>query len=159
MTTRYGYRVVLFLVGVGVLVALLGAALWTSEALRRVSLVEAERDRWQRPTEVVQALGLGYHELTQPGPMLDRLFEAMRSGGRLVVVDPGPGSHPEPADHHHETAVSAELRLRRAGFEIERRKDPFIERAGDERWWLIVARKPALALRESVLLGPSRPTG
>ena len=227
---RYRWRIAVFLVAVCVTLALLGAACWTSEAIRRVDVVETERDRWQRPRDVVEALdlqegdivadigsGVGYfalklsdrigkrgrvlsvdvrrfpllflrtrmllsgrhnlevvhgaaddprlpaggidavlvantyHELTHPGTVLDRLFDALRPGGRLVVVDPGPDVLPEaPAEggaHHHEAAASAEARLRRAGFEILGRQDTFVERTGHEPWWLIVARRP----------GPARP--
>jgi hypothetical protein len=65
----------------------------------------------------------------------------------LVVVDPGPDTaHEEPGQgrwHHHESPASAEGRLRAAGFEVLRRQDAFIAGAGQERWWLIVARRPA----------------
>jgi SAM-dependent methyltransferase len=230
MQRRYRRRIALLLVAAGGAFALLGAAQWTIEAIRRVEIVESERDRWQRPTDVIDALdleegsnvvdlgsGVGYfalrlservgrrgrvlaidvrrfplfflrlraflggrrnlvgvhgepddpglpaggvdavlvantyHELMHPATILDRLFEALRPGGRLVVVDPGPDALPEaPAEggaHHHETPASAEARLRRAGFGILSRQDAFIDRAGHGRWWLIVARRP----------GPARP--
>ena len=214
------------LVAVCAALALLGAAGWTSEAIRRVGIVEAERDRWQRPADVIDGLDLGegsivadlgsgvgyfalklsdrvgrrgrvlavdvrrfpllflrtrallsgrrnletihgepddphlpaggsdavlvantYHELTHPEAMLRRLFEALRSGGRLVVVDPGPDTlDGEPAAgpeaHHHESPASAEALLRTVGFEILRRQDAFVEGTDHGRWWLIVARRP-----------------
>jgi predicted methyltransferase len=223
---RYRWRVAAFLVAVCVTLALLGAACWTSEAIRRVDVVETERDRWQRPRDVVEALdlqegdivadlgsGVGYfalklsdrigkrgrvfavevrrfpllflqirallsgrrnlevvhgapedprlpagkidaalvantyHELTHPGAILGRLFEALRPGGRLVVVDPSPTSAApsEGSAHHHEDAPSAEARLRAAGFEILSRQDAFVEGVEHGRWWLIVARRPGLA--------------
>jgi hypothetical protein len=81
--------------------------------------VEAERDEWQRPHDVLPALDLG-------------------AGG--IVADLGCGA----IDHHYETPVAAETRLRQSGFEISRRDDRFIERANGRggTWWLIVARKP-----------------
>jgi SAM-dependent methyltransferase len=222
---RYRWRIAAFLVAACVTLALLTAACWTSEAIRHVGVVEVERDRWQRPRDVVHALelqdgavvadlgsGVGYfalklsdrvgkrgrvlavdvrrfpllflrarallsgrhnvevvhgavdgprlpaggidavlvantyHELTHPGAVLDRLLEALRPGGRLVLVDPGPETlHGEPGEletHRHETAASAEDRLRAAGFEILSRQDAFIEGEGHGSWWLIVARRP-----------------
>jgi SAM-dependent methyltransferase len=100
-----------------------------------------------------------YHELSRPGPVLDRLFEALRPGGRLVVVDPGPEAHAtearEDGAHHHETPAAAEDRIRRAGFEIASREDRFIEAGGRERWWLVVARKPSPGARPPLAVGPS----
>lgn len=225
MPRRYRLRIALFLVAVGGTVFLLGATQWTVGAIRRVDAVESERDLWQRPADVLQALDLGdgkvvvdlgsgvgyfalklaesvgrrgrvlavdvrrfpllflrmravlrgrsnleivhgeaddphlpaggvdailvantFHELEDPGAVLSRSREALRSGGRLVVVDPSPGAgeagSPRRGAHHHESSVSAEARLRQAGFEIVRRDDKFIDAPSHGCWWLIVARRP-----------------
>jgi SAM-dependent methyltransferase len=88
-----------------------------------------------------------YHELTEPEAVLLHVWRALRPGGRLVVVDPAPGSGSmESADteaHHYEPPDHAEERLRRTGFAITSRQDRFIDRPGGG-WWLIVAKKPEI---------------
>jgi predicted methyltransferase len=223
MQQRYRRRIGLFLVAAAGTIGLLSVAQWTIGAIRRVDTVEAERDQWQRPGDVIQALHLGdgrvvvdlgsgvgyfalkltgqvgrrgrvlavdvrrfpllflrmraflsgrrnlsvvrgdvddphlpargvdavlvantYHELTHTGLILDRLFEALRPDGRLVVVDPGPdlaeAGSPDRGNHHHQSPDSAEAQLRQAGFEMVGRDDGFID-GPRGRWWLIVARK------------------
>jgi ubiquinone/menaquinone biosynthesis C-methylase UbiE len=97
-----------------------------------------------------------YHEFTEPRAMLDHTFRALRSGGRLVVLDRGPRSyHGEPREtqiQQYQIAASiAEDEIRQAGFDIISRDDRFIDRPATERagdrpddhvWWLIVAYKP-----------------
>lgn len=88
--------------------------------------------------------------------MLDQTFRALRSGGRLVVLDRGPRSyHGESREiqmQRYQIAASiAEDEIHQSGFEVVSRDDHFIdlpaaERPGDRPddhvWWLIVARKP-----------------
>jgi ubiquinone/menaquinone biosynthesis C-methylase UbiE len=108
-----------------------------------VTVVRGDTEDPHLPAVTVDAVLIAntYHELSDPRAILDRSFRALRGGGRLVIVDPGPeGSH-ESADHH-ETPEAAEARLRQSGFEIDRRNDRFIDRGSDGTWWLIVARKP-----------------
>jgi SAM-dependent methyltransferase len=220
----YRRRIAAFLAAAFVTVGLLGAALWTAGALRAVDAVEAERDRWQRPAEVVEALDVGegkvvadlgsgvgyfalklaervgrhgrvlavdvrsfpllflrlrglvrgcsnltvvrgeardphlpaagvdailvanaYHELEDPDAILVHAREALRPGGRLVVVDPAvDAADPEPPDpgtHHHSSPDRAEARILAAGLEIVRRDDAFVDEPHG-RWWLVVARRP-----------------
>jgi hypothetical protein len=65
-----------------------------------------------------------------------------------VIVDRGPPAgdtkSPEEAARGHEITRSAvEQELRERGFEIVCREEPFIDRVGDDHWWLLVARKRA----------------
>jgi len=97
-----------------------------------------------------------YHEFTKPLVMLDQTFRALRSGGRLVILDRGPRSyHGESREiqmQRYQIAASiAEDEIRQSGFEVVSRDDHFIDRPAAERpgdrpddhvWWLIVARKP-----------------
>ena len=231
----YRIRVALFFALVVIIVAALFLSYQLSQTFRQLYLVEGERDRWQRPDDVIECLklkdgsvvadlgcGVGYfslklapkvaehgsvlaedilggsltflwiralshhesniriihgnpddpllpaggidsaliansyHEFTNPLAMLDHTFRALRSGGRLVILDRGPrnyqGESRESQIQRYQIAASiAEDEIRRAGFEIISRDDRFIDRPATERpgdrsddhiWWLIVARKP-----------------
>jgi ubiquinone/menaquinone biosynthesis C-methylase UbiE len=231
----YRIRVALFFALVVIIVAALFLSYQLSQTFRQLYLVEGERDRWQRPDDVIQSLkledgsvvadvgcGVGYfslklapkvaehgsvlaedifgesltflwirallhherniriihgnpddpllpaggvdsvliansyHEFTNPLAILDHTFRALRSGGRLVILDRGPrnyqGESRESQIQRYQIAASiAEAEIRQAGFEIVSRDDRFIDRPPAERlgdrpddhvWWLIVARKP-----------------
>jgi ubiquinone/menaquinone biosynthesis C-methylase UbiE len=82
-----------------------------------------------------------YHEFGNPSLMLDHTWRALHAGGRLVIVDRGPDS--SEGAHGHEVPVErVDAELRRKGFEILSREERFIDRPGDEPWWLLVARRP-----------------
>jgi ubiquinone/menaquinone biosynthesis C-methylase UbiE len=87
-----------------------------------------------------------YHELAKPDLTLERILAALRPGGRLVAIDrsiTGADAH-EAGGCRHELApdaVNAQLLQRR--FEILERDDRFIDRPNGERWWIIIASKPA----------------
>ena len=87
-----------------------------------------------------------YHELTAPDSVLKILFASMRSGARLVVVDRGPREGAESraaaAAHHELTATAAENDITHHGFQTVSRDVRFIDRPGDDIWWLLVFRKP-----------------
>ena len=231
----YRFRVALFFVLVVTIVAALFLIYQLTQTLDRLYLAEGERDRWQRPDDVIGSLklkdgnvvadlgcGVGYfslklapkvaehgsvlaedildeslaflwiraflhhqsnirvihgdpddphlpkgavdavliansyHEFTNPLAILDHTFRALRSDGRLVVLDRGPRSyHGESRKiqmEQYQIAPSvAEDEIRQRGFEVLSRDDRFIdrpavERSGDRQddhvWWLIVARKP-----------------
>lgn len=211
-------RLVLFLLSALVVFATMYVLYSAIDTLRRLEVAESERDQWQRPAEVLQALdlrpgdvvvdlgsGAGYfalklsplvgkegqvsavdirklslsflwvrtllsqkrnirvvlsdednphlpssavdavliantfHELRDPKVILDHLSRALRVGGRLVVVDRGPRQN---GSHAHEVERSSvEAELREVGFEIVQSQDPFIDRPGDDLWWLTVARR------------------
>ena len=231
----YRIRVTLFFVLVVILIAVLFLIYQLSHTFYQLNRAESERDRWQRPDDVIESLNLkdgnvvadvgsgvgyfslklapkvaehgsvlaedilgesltflwirallhhqaniriihgnpddpllpkdgvdavlianSYHEFTRPLAMLDHTFRALRSGGRLVVLDRGPrrfhGESREIQMQQYQIAASiAEDEIRREGLEVISRDDHFIdlpatERPGDRPddhvWWLIVARKP-----------------
>ena len=78
-----------------------------------------------------------YHELTKPRTILRHLSRALRQGGRLVIADRSEG-----VEQHHVSPGLVEADLRNEGFEIILREDIFIQRPGDDSWWLIVANQP-----------------
>lgn len=231
----YRVRVALFFV----LVVIVTAAFWLfyqfTQTLYQLHLAEGERDRWQRPGDVIAALNLkeggivgdvgcgvgyfslklalkvaehgsvlaedilarslailwlrallhhqfnirvihgdlddphlpkggvdavlianSYHEFTKPVAILEHTFRALRSQGRLVVLDRGPRSYQgesrEIQTQRYQIAASiAEDEICQRGFEVINRDDRFIDRPASERpgdrsddhiWWLIVARRP-----------------
>lgn len=88
----YRIRVALFLGGVVGSLILLSTAYQGTNTISRLDKVERERDKWQRPAEVLQALdlkdgarvvdlgsGAGYFTL--------KLSRAVGMGGRVVAVD------------------------------------------------------------------------
>ena len=189
-----------------------------SNTLQRLTVVEAERDQWQRPQDVLRSLGVGdraavvdlgsgagyftlklselvgrpgevnavdlrrlslfflrtraflrgahnieitagdpndphlppkhadavlisntYHEFDDPALMLDRTYRSLKPGGRVVIVD----RDLRGSGHGHEISSGRiEDELRRHGFEMVSRDDRFIDRPGDEVWWLVVAKRP-----------------
>ncbi|MGH9648700.1 MAG: class I SAM-dependent methyltransferase, partial [Bryobacteraceae bacterium] len=78
-----------------------------------------------------------FHELRDPTVMLDRLSRSLGPGGRLVIVDRSPRLSSSNAHEVERSLVVAELR--RTGFEILTSKDGFIDRTGEDPWWLTVA--------------------
>jgi predicted methyltransferase len=88
----YRLKLVVFFVGAIAVLFALNTAYSALNTISRLNVVEAERDRWQRPSEVVQALdlrpgnvvvdlgcGAGYFALKLSGPIGDR--------GRVVAED------------------------------------------------------------------------
>ena len=89
---RYRRRIALFLSSTIVAVAVLGAIAWTATAVEGVNAVEAERDAWQRPADVLQALELGDGKVVADlgsgvGYFALKLAERVGRGGRVLAVD------------------------------------------------------------------------
>jgi predicted methyltransferase len=120
--------------------------LWTRALLRGQSNVHVEvgeEDNPRLPIGTVDAVLIcnTYHEFSNPELMLNHIFRSLRKGGHLVVVDRAPRA-PE-AEHTHEISLTAvEAELRQKGFEIVSQDDHFIDRPGNDSWWLLDAQKP-----------------
>jgi ubiquinone/menaquinone biosynthesis C-methylase UbiE len=123
-----------------------------------IHVIHGDLDNPHLPTGGVDAVLIvnSYHEFTKPLAILDHTFRALRSDGRLVVLDRGPrsyrGESREIQIQQYQIAASiVEDEIRQRGFEVISRDDRFIDRPASERpgdrpddhiWWLIVARKP-----------------
>lgn len=130
------------------------AFLWIRAALgryRNLQVIHGEPDNPRLPPDAVDAILVSntFHELTAPAQTLETLSHTLKSGGRLVILDRGPRGKPgttqDPPDgtHHGSLSTSAERYLRSAGFSLVSEDDHFIDRVqDDDRWWVIVARKP-----------------
>src|SRR5262249_3314947 len=115
--------------------------LWVRTLIRRqhnVRTVLGEPENPQLPSSTVNAVLIAntYHELDNPGAILNQVFESLVSVGRLVIVDPLQTEHGELSP----SRVASELRNR--GFEVISRKDRFLNQPARGPWWLIIARKP-----------------
>jgi ubiquinone/menaquinone biosynthesis C-methylase UbiE len=126
--------------------------LWIRAVLqspRNIHVIRGEPDNPYLPAEAVDAVLIAntYHEFRDPPLMLDHAYRSLRPGGKLVIVDRGPrpadrGEPTEVASGHDRPLQMVEEELRRKGFDIISRNDRFIDRPGDDLWWLLVARKP-----------------
>src|SRR5665213_802512 len=103
---------------------------------RNIRVVLSDEDDPRVPPGAVDAVLIAntFHELRDPKVILDHVSKSLRPGGRLVIVDRGPrqgGSHAHEMDR-----AFVETELQQAGFEIVDSQDHFIDRPGDDPWWL-----------------------
>jgi predicted methyltransferase len=128
------------------------AFLWIRRVLRRdwqIDVVLGEDDDPRLGTNEVDAVLVvnTYHELIQPADVLKAIHGALKTHGRLVVADrrpragPGPGAQSE-RDRHVLSPATATAEISSAGFQPIHRDDAFIDRPGDDPWWLMVFTKP-----------------
>jgi precorrin-6B methylase 2 len=87
-----------------------------------------------------------YHEMDEHQAMLDRIRQALKLEGRLVIVEPIADKRRQTSrtqqQSNHEIAIDYVAEdLRRAGFQIVERRDRFVENLLDrDTEWMIVAR-------------------
>jgi len=107
---------------------------------RNIRIVLSDEDNPRLPSGTVDAVLIAntFHELRDPKVMLDHVARSLRQGGRLVVVDRSPR---QTVSHHEVERLSVEVELQEAGFEIVDSRDHFIDRPGDDFWWLTLARR------------------
>lgn len=126
------------------------AFLWIRALLRNqrnVTIVHGAPEDPHMPGAVDAVLVVNtYHELSSPKTILDQIRRSVVSDGRLVVADRGPEavatqSRNGKAQRHGLALALVEEEVRRAGFEIIRREDHFLDQPGEGSWWLLVARK------------------
>jgi ubiquinone/menaquinone biosynthesis C-methylase UbiE len=120
--------------------------LWIRAALRgahNVHAVVTEEDDPHLPSNGADAVLIAntYHEFRDPQGMLRHVSQALRSGGRLVIVDRGPRAGI--AGNGHELPINiVEKQLTDQGFQLIGKQDSFIDLKQDEPWWILIARKP-----------------
>ncbi len=91
-----------------------------------------------------------YHEMPQHREMLVRIHDALRAGGRLMLLEPfSLETRSEPretqVERHHISPELLQSELEEAGFEITHREDEFVrpeDSGSTQRNCLVVARKP-----------------
>ena len=89
---KYRRRIALFLSLAVVALAAVAVVTWTVTAFERVNAVEAERDAWQRPVDVLRALELGDGAVVADlgsgvGYFALKLAERVGRRGRVLAVD------------------------------------------------------------------------
>jgi SAM-dependent methyltransferase len=89
---QYRRRIALFLSLAAVALLGMGAIAWTATAVQRVDAVEAERDSWQRPADVMRALDLGDGKVVVDlgsgvGYFALKLADRVGGRGHVLAVD------------------------------------------------------------------------
>jgi len=115
--------------------------LWVRTLISRqnnIPTVLGEPDNPHVPDSTFNAVLIAntYHELDNPGAILNQVRQSLLSGGRLVIVDPV-------QTERGEVSLSpVENQLQKHGFEIVSRESNFLNQPGRGLWWMIIARKP-----------------
>ena len=127
--------------------------LWLRTVLKgehNMEIVRGTPDDPRLPLSSVNAVLIAntYHEFSDSHPILLHVIQSLLPGGRLVVVDRAPSGSAKDAggprlQDHEISSEQVQKELELAGFDLVSRQDRFIENdPQNERWWLIVARKP-----------------
>lgn len=114
--------------------------LWMRTLQKHVSNVDTHLGKAEDPDLPANAadavlIANTYHELSNPGAILDRVENTLRAGGRLVIADP------ERTETGGNSLDAVEGELRRRGFDIVSRNARLLEQPERGAWWLIVGRK------------------
>src|SRR5688500_397040 len=127
--------------------------------LTNVEIVRGEENDPKLPAGQLDAVLVvnAYHEFAEYAAVLARVREALRPGGRLVLVEPAP-RRPEDATRaaqgkRHTIAIEFAIAdLEAAGFEIVKKELSFVTRPSHQESgggtvtptdWLLTARRPA----------------
>ena len=118
--------------------------------LTQITVVAGNAARTNFPDEACDALFMRnvYHHFAEPAVMNASIASALKPGGRLAVVDFAPANKEaeRAADRdedgtHGVSAESVSRELQEAGFE------PLSSESGTQRWFMVVAAKPARRAR------------
>lgn len=116
-----------------------------SAPVSNVTVIAGDPTQTNLPKECCNALFLRrvYHHFEDPASMNESMWQALKSGGRLAVIDFAPrgGEDHDPdgratADHHGVTAETVIKELKEAGFTLVRSEER------SEREVYVVVKKP-----------------
>ncbi len=116
-----------------------------NDDLDNVDVVRGELDDPNLPSEALDAILVvnAYHEMTEHEAMLAAMLDALKPGGRLVMLDHVPSdddeSRTEQTESHDISIDIAEEELQAAGFEILERHEEFTGNRSQQ--WMLVARR------------------
>lgn len=118
------------------------------EPLENIEVVQGEIDDPRLPELLVDAVLVvdAYHEMTEHAAMIQAIYQALKPGGRLVILDfepsDGSASRDQQTASHRISIDLVDLEVQAAGFEVLDR-DPQFTRTGSGRGqWMLVANKP-----------------
>jgi ubiquinone/menaquinone biosynthesis C-methylase UbiE len=119
-------------------------------ALDNIDVIHGDPRDPKLPSDSLNAALIvdAYHEMTEHEAMLTGIRQALKSGGRLVIVERMPRTtrdkpRKDQVDKHVIAPELVEAELSEAGFEIVERRDDFIARPQDDDFfWLIIASRP-----------------
>jgi predicted methyltransferase len=124
--------------------------------LRNVEVIRGKIDDPELPADSLSAVLIvdSYHHFTEPRPMLERILQALKPGGRLVIVDYSLQDHrarsrADQVSIHEIDPALVRREIEEVGFHVVRREDPFLRqipeakqnRIGAAEMWLMVAVK------------------
>jgi SAM-dependent methyltransferase len=119
----------------------------SDDQLSNVDVVQGEVSDPHLPSASLDGVLIvnAYHEMEEFGRMLDHLRQALKPGGRLVLVEPldprlRGESRARQTRAHSLEAGYADREFRAAGFDVIGLRDPFI-RGGQREQWLMVAER------------------
>lgn len=127
--------------------------------LTNVEIVRGEEDDPKLPAAALDAVLVvnAYHEFAEYAAVLGKVREALKPGGRLVVIEPAPRRAEDTTrtaqTRRHTIAIEfVEGELAQAGYDIVRKDPAFVSRPAHRDAngatvtptdWLLVARRPA----------------
>jgi ubiquinone/menaquinone biosynthesis C-methylase UbiE len=115
-----------------------------------VITVKGDYDNPKLPDNTLDAVVIldTYHEMDDHDEILQHIMTALKKGGRLVICEPIADSRRKLAradqEKKHELAMNFALEdLAKAGFTIQEKTDPFVnrEKVKGDKMWIIVAVK------------------
>lgn len=118
--------------------------------LSQITIIKGEEDNPKLPANSLDGVIIldTYHEMDDHDSMLRYIKTSLKKGGRLVICDPIAEERRELSreeqERKHELAMQFAVDdLTRAGFKINYKKDPFIDRTKEKRdeMWVVVAIK------------------
>ena len=117
-----------------------------NEDFDNVDIVRGEVDNPNLDAESVDAILVvnAYHEMTEHEAMVVGMFDALKPGGRLVMLDFIPADASASRDEQtrsHDIGIDiAERELRAVGFEIVERYEQFADNGRSDQWMLVARR-------------------
>jgi len=129
--------------------------LWIRAAFRpphNIQIIAGDVDDPHLPAQAIDAVLIAntYHEFQNPGLMLDHVFRSLRADGRLVILDRNPSDDDSASiGYPHGTTMDSTVdALSQHGFNVTTRLAGFIDRPGEDHWWLAVGIKNSRPPRE-----------
>lgn len=118
--------------------------------ISNVVVVKGDYDNPRLPDNTLDAVVIldTYHEMDDHDEILQHIMTALKKGGRLVICEPIAESRRNSTraqqEGKHELAMKFALEdLEKAGFSIQEKTDPFVDRekVKGDKMWIIVAVK------------------